>query len=97
MNDEEAVKWYRKTADQGNASAQTNLGATYWTGTGVGQDKSQAVDWYRKAARQKNALAMFNLGVACYNGEGVHSDGVRVPMRGSSSRRRMGASRRPTP
>ena len=28
-NDAEAVKWYRKAADQGNAKAQYNLGVMY--------------------------------------------------------------------
>src|ERR1035438_8547727 len=31
----EAVKWYRKAAEQGNADAQNNLGACYYAGEGV--------------------------------------------------------------
>ena len=48
----EAVKWYRKAAEQGHASAQCNLGYCYDIGQGVPQDYSEAVKWYRKAAEQ---------------------------------------------
>ena len=48
----EAVKWYRKAAEQGDAYAQYNLGLCYKNGYGVPKDISQAVVWYRKAARQ---------------------------------------------
>ena len=48
----EAVKWYRKAADQGYAAAQTNLGLMYAHGQGVPQDYVEAVKWYRKAADQ---------------------------------------------
>ena len=33
-NDTEAVKWYRKAAEQGDASAQYNLGVMYANGWG---------------------------------------------------------------
>jgi TPR repeat protein len=44
-----AVKWYRKAADQGNASAQFNLGNMYRKGRGVTQDYVQAHMWYNLA------------------------------------------------
>ena len=34
----EAAKWYRMGADQGNSTAQMNLGIMYFDGTGVIQD-----------------------------------------------------------
>ena len=34
----EAIKWYRKAAEQGYASAQYNLGIMYDDGEGVPQD-----------------------------------------------------------
>ncbi len=46
----EAAKWYRKAADGGLGSAQTNLGVLYEKGFGVTQDFAQAALWYRKAA-----------------------------------------------
>ena len=48
----EAVKWYRKAADQGYAKAQYNLGVCYTQGTGGPQDSAEAVKWYRNAAEQ---------------------------------------------
>jgi TPR repeat protein len=35
----EAVQWYGKAAEQGNAFAQYNLGACYYYGTGAGVPK----------------------------------------------------------
>ena len=72
QDDAEAVKWYRLAAEQGNASAQYNLGVGYANGEGVPQDDAEAVKWYRLAAEQGNASAQYNLGVRYANGEGYH-------------------------
>ena len=48
---EEAVKWYRKAAEQGNDEAQNNLGLMYEDGRGVPQDNEVADEWFRRAAR----------------------------------------------
>ena len=53
----EAVKWYRKAANQGNATAQNNLGWMYQYGLGVTQSKSEARKWYEKAAAQGDESA----------------------------------------
>jgi TPR repeat protein len=50
-----------KAADQGLASAQTNLGTRYASGRGVPMDAAQAVEWFRKAAEQGDTSAAFNL------------------------------------
>jgi TPR repeat protein len=55
----EAVKWFRKAADQGDAKAQLNLGFAYNTGQGVPQSSAEAVKWYRLAADQGYAGAQF--------------------------------------
>jgi len=73
-NEAEAVKWYRKAAEQGNAKAQVNLGVMYYEGKGVTQDYQEAVKWYRKAAEQGLAGAQYNLGNGYYNGIGVTQD-----------------------
>ena len=52
----EAVKWYRKSAEKGNANGQFNLGYMYDKGLGVAQDYTEAVRWYRKAAEQGQVL-----------------------------------------
>ena len=70
----EAVKWYRKAAEQGHTRAQFNLGFCYDEGQGVTQDYYEAVKWYRKAAEQGHAGAQNNLGVCYENGYGVTKD-----------------------
>ena len=71
---EEAVAWYRKAAEQGDAMAQCNLGISYDIGEGVEQDYAMAVEWYRKAAEQGNTQAQCNLGVMYEFGQGVEQD-----------------------
>ena len=38
----EAVKWYRKAADQGDAKAQVELGECYMCGFGIERDLTEA-------------------------------------------------------
>ena len=71
---EEAVKWYRKAAEQGNADAQNSLGNCYHDGEGVDQDYEEAAKWWRKSAEQGDADAQNHLGNCYYNGEGVEWD-----------------------
>ncbi|MBR6480374.1 MAG: sel1 repeat family protein, partial [Thermoguttaceae bacterium] len=71
---QEAVKWYRKAAEQGDPDSQSNLGTCYETGNGVKQDKQEAVKWFRKAAEQGDPDAQCNLGRCLANGEGVQQD-----------------------
>lgn len=73
-NYKEAVRWYRKSAEQGHAQAQVNLGTLYSKGLGVGRDYTEAVKWYRKAAEQEHAQAQNNLGVMYSEGQGVEQD-----------------------
>ena len=48
-----AVEWYRKSADQGHAQAQCNLGVVYEHDRGgLPQSDALAEEWYRKAADQ---------------------------------------------
>ena len=70
----EAVKWFRKAAEQGAARAQFALGDCYYKGEGIEQDEKEAVKWYRKAADQGLADAQYNLGVCYYDGKGVEED-----------------------
>lgn len=50
----EAVKWYRKAAEQGNETAQFNLGLCYILGDGTKKDYHEADKWLKKAADQGN-------------------------------------------
>ena len=46
-----AVEWYRKSAEQGNTSAQYILGCMYHHGNCVSKDYTKAAEWYSKAAK----------------------------------------------
>lgn len=70
----QAVKWYRKAADQGYGIAQTNLGLCYMKGQGVQQDYTEAVKWFRKAAAQGHASAQCLLATSYTTGHGVEQD-----------------------
>ena len=48
----EAVKWYRLSAEQGDAVAQYNLALCYENGDGVSKDIVEARRCYQKAAEQ---------------------------------------------
>ncbi len=51
-NAAEAVKCWRKAAEQGESDAQFKLGWCYCKGQGVEQSYEEAVKWWRKAAEQ---------------------------------------------
>jgi uncharacterized protein len=70
----EAVKWFRKAAEQGDAIAQYNLALMYRDGEGVTQDDAEAVKWFRKAAEQGVANAQYNLALRYDKGKGVTQD-----------------------
>ena len=79
---EEAIRWFRRAAEQGDAaaqallgdgSAQFNIGLMYAFGRGVQQDHYEAVRWYRRAAEQGFADAQL-LGVSYDQGQGVPQD-----------------------
>ena len=61
-NHVEAVKWFRKAAEQNDAEAQVNLGICYFNGQGVANDDVEAVKWYCKAAEQNNAAGATQYG-----------------------------------
>jgi TPR repeat protein len=70
----EALKWYRRAADQGYAKAQYALGLDYYGGSGVPKDAAEAAKWFRKAAEQGYAMAQSYLGWCYAAGEGVPKD-----------------------
>ena len=70
----EAMRWYRKSADQGYARAQANIGHLYVEGLGVPRDYAEAMRWLRKAADQGYALAQTSIGRMYEEGLGVAQD-----------------------
>jgi len=72
QNYEEAVKWFRDSADSGhNDEAQYWLGNAFFSGQGVKQDNEIAEIWYRYSAEQGNAEAQYSLGGINLRGQGV--------------------------
>ncbi len=59
---QDAFKWYKKAAKQGNSEAQNILGIYYASGIGTKQDYEEALKWHTKAAEQNNVDAQLNLG-----------------------------------
>jgi len=74
QDDSEAARWYRKSALQGNALAQFNLGMLYVDGRGVRQSYIKAARWFEKAAAQGIAPAQVHLGILYSDGRGVGRD-----------------------
>ena len=72
----EAVRWYRKSAELGNAAAQSSLGMMYADGVGVVKNEMEAVKWYRKAIEQEDAWGMNNYAwlLLTTTNESLHND-----------------------
>lgn len=68
---ENAVRLFRKAAEQGNANAQNYLGICYEKGSGVSKSETAAVKWYQKSAEQGNLYGQHNLGRCYHLGLGV--------------------------
>ena len=75
-----ALREWKPLAEQGDASAQYNLGVMYDNGYGVPQDDKTAVKWYTLAAEQGHVDAQYSLGVMYYNGKGILRDYVYAHM-----------------
>ena len=65
----EAVRWFKKAAEQGFLLSQILLGNIYFNGDGMPQDYSEAVKWYRKATEQ--SYYAYELGYCYEMGLGV--------------------------
>ena len=69
-NSRAAVRWYRRGAEAGSASAQLNLGNCLSTGRGVRRDDTEALRWYRRALRQGSVSALNNIAtIYCDRGD----------------------------
>ena len=59
---DEAMKWFLRAANQGDARAEVCIAVLYRDGLGVKQDYIQAMNWYLKAAEKGEAPAMTGIG-----------------------------------
>ena len=70
-----AMKWFRLSAEQGDAKAQNALAYMYTHKEGVFfRDYKEAVKWYRLSAEQENAEGQVGLGAMYADGLGVSQD-----------------------
>jgi tetratricopeptide (TPR) repeat protein len=74
----QAVEWFRKAAEHGNALGQLWLGQMYYFGIGLPKDSTQAAKWFRTAAEQGNALGQLWLGGMYFSGLGVPKDSTQA-------------------
>jgi TPR repeat protein len=66
-----ALSIWKPLAGEGNAEAETLLGAMYWQGEGVARDHAEASRLYLAAAEQGYARAQNNIGFMYGFGEGI--------------------------
>ena len=77
-DEDEAVKWFTKAAEQGNVRAQWHLGHVYRFGTGAGiKDVNEGLKWWHKAAEGGEARAQWVLG-AIYSTHEKEEDAYRT-------------------
>ena len=56
-DDERAVKWWRKSAEQGYTQAQIMMGSVYLGGIKVKKDAVKADEWFNKAIETDSSLS----------------------------------------
>lgn len=61
IDKQQAERWYRKAAAQGDMLAQYQLGETYFAGDGFSPDYPEAKKWYQKAAAQGHGPSQLRL------------------------------------
>lgn len=71
-----ALKWYKRSAKNGNIFSQYNLAGMYYHGTYVQQDYTSALHWYREVAEQGSEKAQFMVGHMYENGQGTPQDNL---------------------
>jgi TPR repeat protein len=82
QNSAEALRWYRKAAEQGESWAQFYCGLMYNYHPGVAdqQNYAEALKWFREAANQGHVGAQFDLGNMYEEGHGVPQNYVLAHM-----------------
>jgi Sel1 repeat len=78
QNFNEAMTWFAKASDAGNAKAQWKLALGYLKGIGVPRDERQAVVWLKRAANNGDTRAQKTLSQMYQSGQGVQRDYVRA-------------------
>lgn len=74
-NEIEALKWWTKAAELGDAKAQYTVGLIYFTGIGAKKDMKTAQHWFLKSAQQGDKDAQFHVGIIY---DEFYDDGVKA-------------------
>src|SRR5262245_59428402 len=74
VNEAEALKWFRKAADQDHLNSQYYLGIIYLNGAGTPVNLSEAVKWLRLAAERGHVKAQYMVSLAYGAGQGTPED-----------------------
>ncbi len=77
---QQAAGWYRKSAAQGFAAAQNNLGLMFAEGRGVPLDTGRAAQLWLAAGHNDYPIAQYNLARAYFRGDGVPKDRSRAEL-----------------
>lgn len=72
---QEAIEYYKQSAEQGNAKAQTRLGGIFLSPPdSVKQDLQESYNWYFRAAKQSDAEGLWRIGKFYESGIVVQKD-----------------------
>jgi hypothetical protein len=75
---QEAFKWNRSAADQGNPEGLNGLGMLYYHGWGVERNYTHAFELFQMAAEKGYAHAKYNVGMMYEYGEGVSRNPIEA-------------------
>lgn len=78
QNYNQALRWFKSAAQQGDAEAQFGLANMYFQGLGISKDYQEAAQWFKAAAEQGSAQAQNTLGVLYRDGLGVEQDFIEA-------------------
>ena len=73
-DNEQAVKWMTRAAEQGFAAAEYDLGRMFYNGRLGSKNFTEAYKWFSRAAEQGNAAAQYGLSIMYVSGRGVETD-----------------------
>jgi hypothetical protein len=71
---QQAAKYYKMAANQGQRDGEFGLAVRYVTGQGVPKDDREGLRWFKAAADQGHADAQYDLGTMYEIGQGTEAD-----------------------
>ena len=74
----EALYWYRKGDDRGDAGCMYAIGRCYYAGHGVEKDRRKSREWLKKASELGHADATYFLALCYQRGLGVDKDEAKA-------------------